>query len=140
MEHITRSVQFNSHTTSPRPDNTKLCTYFHLLTQQIFMLQKVNAFAFGSKQFVNCGGGTVRATNNLNLQPNVVARQVARKCSPFCLALYAIIKKSSQVRLLLDDPKSSKIPEENSKVSEDKAYSRVGLFWNGLKFLGDFGR
>ena len=29
----------------------------------------------------------IRATNNLNLQRNIVARQVARKCCPYFLAL-----------------------------------------------------
>ena len=52
------------------------CAYYHLLGQQIFVLQKVDV------AFTLLRGGGYIATNTLNLRRNVVARHVARKCCP----------------------------------------------------------
>ena len=54
------------------------CAYYHPLAKEIFMLQHENVLR---KKVV------IRATNHLNLQRNIVARQVARKMSPVLLGL-----------------------------------------------------
>ena len=63
------------------------CAFYQVLTQQIFMLQKKKCrFYFCNMKLVMRRSGTAHATNNLNLQRNIVARQVARKCCSYHLA------------------------------------------------------
>ena len=57
------------------------CAYYHLLAQQIFMLQKVEATNLLCKKVLIC------ARNNLNLQCNIVAQKVLRKCCSYYWAL-----------------------------------------------------
>ena len=64
------------------------CAYYHLLAQQIFILQKVKATSTFCNKNLLCKKVVIRATNHLNLQPNIVARQVARKMLPVLLGLY----------------------------------------------------
>ena len=54
------------------------CAYYPLLAQQIFVLQKVDV----QHEFLLHKKVVIRATNHLNLQRNIVARQVARKMFP----------------------------------------------------------
>ena len=57
------------------------CAYYHLLAQQIFVLQK------GDVAFTFCNMNICCATNPLNLQRNIVGRQVAPKMLPVLLGL-----------------------------------------------------
>ena len=63
------------------------CAYYHLLVQQISILQKVDvASTFCNIKNLLHEKVVIRATNNLNLQRNIVARQVERNCYPYYLA------------------------------------------------------
>ena len=58
--------------------------YYHLLMQQIFMLQKEDvAFTFCKMENCCTGEVVIRPTNSVNLQHNIVVRQVAGKCCPY---------------------------------------------------------
>ena len=58
------------------------CTYYHLCAQ-IFMLKKVEATStFCNMKICLHKKVLICATNNLNVQRNIVARKVLRKCCP----------------------------------------------------------
>ena len=61
--------------------------YYHLHPQQIFTLQKVDGFYFLQRENLLREEVVIRATNNRNLQRNVVARQVERKMLPGLVGL-----------------------------------------------------
>jgi len=54
------------------------CAYYYLLAQNIFMLQKVDVPCTFCNKKLNLlrAEVVIRATNNLNLQRNIVTRQV----------------------------------------------------------------
>ena len=57
------------------------CAYYHLLAQQVFMLEKskIDVYFLQHKNLLRKEVSVViRSTNQLNLQRNIVARQVRR--------------------------------------------------------------
>ena len=70
------------------------CAYYHLRAQQIFILSKSkNDVYFLQHENMLHAKAVIRTTNNLNLQCNIVARQVAQKCCPYYWALTAVHAK-----------------------------------------------